>query len=816
MTPMNERAPTGAETSLLSLPPTHRQTRWTIVVAVCQVAAFALVAPFARTQLAEINAFIPAFEGVIFVTDLVTSVLLFSQFAIYRLRALLVLACGYLFSALMIIPHALTFPGAFSPTGLLGAGLQTTASLYWFWHLLFPMALLGYGLLRDEKSDPGPAEPSLLAVVVGSVALVLTLACGLTLLATAGNNYLPELFADKVDFTPEARLAAATTMLLSVSAVAVLWLRRRSLLDQWLIIVALAALLEMALGAMFVSGRFSLGFYAGRLFSLLTSTIVLVVLLVETMRFHANVARSKERKIRSLVDANILGICISNLEGEIIEANEAFLRMLQYSREDVVSRRLRWTDLTPAEWREQNERSVAELHSTGAFHPVEKEYFRKDGSRVPVLVGGALFEKSGNEGVIFALDLTELKRAEEALRRDEAWLAQAQRLSHTGTWVSDETRAILYWSEECYRIWGFDQAQGLPSREDMWGRIHPDDRERLWGQVQEAIREHRDLFGEFRILLPDGAVKYLEANAHHQFSPLGGLLQVICTSVDVTERKRAQDERERLRQLEADLAHMNRVSMMGELAASLSHEITQPIAAARNYARAALNFLDRQPPDLHEVKKQLAGVMGAADRSGEIMGRIRDHLKKAPPRKACFDLNRAIDEVIELGRSAISRNGVSVRTVFAEGLAPVQGDRVQLQQVVLNLVLNAAEAMGSGGAATRELLISTEQHQVNGVLVSVRDSGPGIDPENLEQVFEPFYTTKTGGMGMGLSICRSIIDAHGGRLWADVNEPRGAVFQFTLPGVEKEIMARRSGSSARERAIRTQPIRRSSSTGLRR
>ncbi|MDQ1388784.1 MAG: hypothetical protein QOF56_2238, partial [Acidobacteriaceae bacterium] len=364
---MNARGPTGAETWPLSVPPTRRQTRWAIAVAVCQVASFALVAPFARTQLAVINAFIPAFEGVIFVTDLVTSVLLFSQFAIYRLRALLVLACGYLFSALMIIPHALTFPGAFSPTGLLGAGLQTTASLYWFWHLLFPMALLGYGLMRDEKSDPGPAEPSLLSVIVGSVALVLALACGLTLLATAGNNYLPVLFADRVDFTPAARAAGASTMLLSASAVAVLWLRRRSLLDQWLMIVALAAILEMALGAIFVSERFSLGFYTGRLFSLLTSTIVLVVLLVETMRFHASVARSKERKIRRLVDANILGICISNLEGAIVEANEAFLRMLQHSREDVVSRRLRWTDLTPAEWREQNECSVAELRSTGAF-----------------------------------------------------------------------------------------------------------------------------------------------------------------------------------------------------------------------------------------------------------------------------------------------------------------------------------------------------------------------------------------------------------------------------------------------------------------
>jgi len=784
---MNELAPTGAETSLLSLPPTHRQTRWAIAVAVCQVTAFALVAPFARTQLAEINAFIPAFEGVIFVTDLVTSVLLFSQFAIYRLRALLILACGYLFSALMIIPHALTFPGAFSPTGLLGAGLQTTASLYWFWHLLFPMALLGYGLLRNEKSDPGPDEPSLLVVVVGSVALVLTLACGLTLLATAGNNYLPVLFADRVGFTPEARLAAATTMLLSVSAVAVLWLRRRSLLDQWLIIVALAALLEMALGAMFVSGRFSLGFYAGRLFSLLTSTIVLVVLLVETMRFHANVARSKERKIRRLVDANILGICISNLEGAIIEANEAFLRMLQYSREDVVSRRLRWTDLTPAEWREQNERSVAELHSTGAFHPVEKEYFRKDGSRVPVLVGGALFEKSGNEGVIFVLDLTERKRAEEALRRDEAWLAQAQRLSHTGTWVSDGTTgATRYWSDECYRIWGFDQAQGLPSREDMWGRIHPDDRERLWGQVQEAIREHRDFLGEFRILLPDGTVKYLEANAHHQFSPLGALLQVICTSVDLTERKHAQDERERLRQLEADLAHINRVSMMGEMAASLSHELLHPIATARNNARAGMRFLEMNPPNLDEAREALGCVVRDADRAKDIVGRIRNQIKRAPPRKMRFGLHEAVNEVIVMVQSAIAKNGISFSTRLMDGLVPVQGDRVQLQQVLVNLILNAVEAMSSIEDGTRELSIRTEQSQTGGILVAVHDSGPGIDTANLERVFEPFYTTKTSGIGMGLSICQTIINGHGGRLWMSANEPRGAVFQFTLPAAQED------------------------------
>ena len=232
---------------------------------------------------------------------------------------------------------------------------------------------------------------------------------------------------------------------------------------------------------------------------------------------------------------------------------------------------------------------------------------------------------------------------------------------------------------------------------------------------------------------------------------------------------------------------MNRLSMMGELAASLAHEIKQPIASARNNARAALNFLDKQPPDLGEVREALGCVVGDADRAGDIIDRIRDHIKKAPPRKDRFDLNEAINEVIVLARGAIIKNGVSVQTRLTEGLFPVQGDRVQLQQVVLNLILNAVEAMGSVEAGPRELLISTEQNQ-NGVLVAVRDSGPGIDPEHLERVFEAFYTTKSSGVGMGLSICRSIIDAHGGRLWADANEPRGAVFQFTLPGAEKELM----------------------------
>lgn len=435
-------------------------------------------------------------------------------------------------------------------------------------------------------------------------------------------------------------------------------------------------------------------------------------------------------------------------------------------------------------WRQH--RAILEAHLP--FRDFELARPTADGGKRYVSVSGLpVFDKSGRfigyRGV--GRHITERKRAEEALRRSEAYLEEAQRLSHTGTLAFNAT-APVYWSQENYRIWGFDPLQGLPERDTVLQRIHPDDRERVSVEPEEALRQKRDFTLEFRIVLPDGTVKHIQATGRPLFAADGELVEMVATHVDVTERKRAQEEHERLRTLEANLAHMNRLSIMGELTASLAHEILHPIASARNNARAATRFLDMRPPNMAEVREALACIVRDADRGKDIVDRIRAQIKKAPPRNERFDINEAIGEVIEMVRAPIEKNGVSVRTSLAAGLTTVLGDRVQLQQVVLNLILNAIEAMGSVEERARMLSIRTEQRGPEGILVAVHDSGPGVDPEHLKHVFEPFYTTKNSGLGMGLSICRSIIDAHGGRLWADTDAPRGAAFQFTLPAAHKD------------------------------
>ena len=518
---------------LLTLSPGRAQKGLALaVVLALLVSCFVTTGPLSTLQPGRIDAFVPLYVAAMFVNDLITAALLFAQFSLLRSRALLAIASGYLFTALMIIPFMLTFPGVFTPSGLLGARLQSTNWLYTLWHAGFAMFVITYALLRDADVAKRLWRGSVGVAILSSVALTAAVVCAATFLVTAANALLPRMMLDTVRFSNLWLYAAGSMSLLSIIALVVLWIRRRSVLDLWLMVVMCAYVTEFFLISYPVPARFSVGFYAGKVCGLLSGSLILIVLLYEITRLYAQMHRESERR---------------------------------YS------------------------------------------------------------------------------------------------------------------------------------------------------------------------------------------------------------------------ELQAELVHANRVATMGQLAASIAHEVNQPIAATVTTAQAALRWLNAQPPNVEEVRQSLLHIVNESNRAWDVIGRIRELIKKAPPRKERVDINEAVRGVLELIRGEAKKNGATVQTQLADGLPFIEGDRVELQQVLLNVIINAIEAMSTVSDGVRELLVSTGKADSGCLLVAVRDSGPGFAAHTAERVFDPFYTTKPTGLGMGLSICSSIIEAHGGRLWASANLPRGAVVQFTVP-----------------------------------
>ncbi len=388
-------------------------------------------------------------------------------------------------------------------------------------------------------------------------------------------------------------------------------------------------------------------------------------------------------------------------------------------------------------------------------------------------------------------DIEDRKRAEEALRRSEAYLAEAQRLSRTGSFGWNVASGDLFWSEENFRIFEYDRAT-KPTIQRVLQRVHPDDIVLVQQLLERASHDRTDWELEHRLLMPDGSVKHLRVLAHASRDESGSL-EFIGAVMDVTAAKRADEE---LHQARADLAHVTRVTTLGEMTSSIAHEVNQPIAATVTNAEAALRWLGAHPPDLAEVRQALDRIINAGNRAGEVIDRIRALVKKAPPRKDRLDINEIILEVIDLTRSEVRRKGVALTAQLLSDLPPISGDRIQLQQVILNLIINASEAISGVSEGPREVLVGSANDDPDGVLVTVRDSGPGLNAEQLDHLFDAFYTTKPDGLGMGLAISYSIIEAHGGRLWATPNIPRGAVFQFTLPADGDEASSTKPTSSS--------------------
>jgi signal transduction histidine kinase len=513
---------------LAALPPSPPQVRLAVGIVVALVAAFGLTAPFINTQLPSVNATIPALETAILINDLITSVLLLSQFLITRRLALLVLASGYLFTALIVIPHALIFPGAFTPTGLLHAGLQSSAWLYTFWHAGLPLAVIGYVLLRDADSATSMSGRSLVAVIGLTFAAVIGLVCGLTWIATAGDWLLPRIFLDTVHADP-SRIwqTGAADLLLTAVALALLWLRRRSVLDVWLMVMCCTWLLELLMTAIFLNTRFSLGWYAGRIYTLTASIVVLLVLLSETTALYANLARSVMR--------------------------------------------------------------------------------------------------------------------------------------------------------------------------------------------QRGDRQARQV-------------------------------------------------------------------AMDAMAASIAHEVNQPLGAIALNSQAAMIYLAQAPPNIEQVGAALKAISDDSARGSEVVASLRTMFRKDVHGTVSVNINDLVREVLTMLDIDLRAQRVAVSTDLRDGLPPLLADRGQLQQVFLNLIMNAIEAMRSVSDRVRELRVRSEVTQEPpNVLVLFEDSGIGINKEDKNRIFEPFFTTKSTGTGIGLTICRSIIESHGGTLRVSPNKPFGTIFYVALP-----------------------------------
>jgi signal transduction histidine kinase len=512
---------------LAGQPADRREYRRAFTVLGALFAASVIVAPFASVRLPTVAALIPVFGTGILMTDMITAALLFAQFSIVRWRALLVLASGYCFTALIVIPHALTFPAAFSPTSIIGGGLQTTPWLYVVWHAALPLAVIMYALLKDTRSESRLAQGSLGFAIAFSVAAVVASVAGITWVTVVHHEILPVmLLGSPVRLSLFGQAMFVTVIFLGAVAIVLLWNRRRSVLDLWLMVTVSVLVLEIVLNGVFSSVRFSIGFYAGRIYSFLTGAIVLVVLLSETTTLYPKLARS--------------------------------IRMRHHEREG--------------------------LH----------------------------------------------------------------------------------------------------------------------------------------------------------------------LSMDVT-------------------------------AASIAHEVNQPLAAIVTNSEATIRWLSKSPPNLNEALEGLRTVIRDGNRASEIIAGIRAVFNRNTREKVSVNSNEIIRETIALFQSELQNGRVSVRTGLMEGLPRVVADKVQLQQVILNLIANAVDAMNSVSDRTRVLHVRSELDRSDGVLIMVEDSGPGIAPKDIDRIFEPFFTTKSSGMGMGLSICRSIIEAHGGRLTASTGQPHGSVFRIVLP-----------------------------------
>jgi PAS domain S-box-containing protein len=486
--------------------------------------------------------------------------------------------------------------------------------------------------------------------------------------------------------------------------------------------------------------------------------------------------RQREAQWKEVFEHNPVMYFMVDAAGTVLSVNTFGAAQLGYAVSELLEQSV--LKVFPAEEQDAARSNVAIcLENIGQTHSWEIRKVRKDGSALWVRENAKAVRRLDNQLIVLIAceDVTERKQAEHALRQSEMYQAEAQRLSHTGSFGWRVASGEIIWSEETFRMFGYDKAPSI-KHATVFQRVHPDDRARVEQTIDRASSDGKDFEHGYRLLMPDGAVKHVHATAHAVTDASGGV-EFVGAVTDVTARKQAEAE---LHEAQTNLAHVTRVTALGEMAASIAHEVNQPLAAVVTNAAACLRWLDREPANLKEARGTLQSIINDGNRAGEVIQRVRALVNKTIDRKA-LHINEVVNEVMSLVQHELLSHRVALRLELAPALPPVLADRIQLQQVILNLVVNGIEAMQQVTDRPRELVIRTRQDEARQVLVTVSDCGVGVAAENADQLFDAFFTTKSSGMGMGLSICRSIVDAHGGRLSASGNAGPGATFQFTLP-----------------------------------
>jgi len=484
--------------------------------------------------------------------------------------------------------------------------------------------------------------------------------------------------------------------------------------------------------------------------------------------------RASEERWRTVFETAAVGIAIVQGDLRFMAANPALQRMVGYTEDELKGMTVR--DLTHQEDHAETQSLLDSIVAgPSRSYRVEKRYVRKDGVTIWVDLNTSLIPATDRTPGFFAgmvVDVTDRKRAEDALRRSEAFLAEAQKVGRIGMYRRNFTTGEIFWSDETFRIYELNPDR-MPALDAILQRTHPEDRPRFRQYLGHL--EERDYELEYRLLMPDGTIKYCRLLGRGS-RDMSGNLERIGAVIDITAIKQAEAE---LNQARAEIERVTRVLTMGEMTAAIAHEINQPLGAVVADGSAGLHWLTADPPNLPEVRQTLSRIVRNANRAADVISRIRAMARKSPLQTERLDINEVIQDVIALTRSEMDRKRIALHTRLGDDLPLVQGDKVQLQQVVLNLVMNAIEAMSA--SERRELQVASGPDEAQGVFVSVEDTGHGLDPASVDRIFDTFHTTKSGGLGMGLAISRSIIERHGGRLWARANVGTGAVFCFALP-----------------------------------